>query len=118
MKSTSGLSNCPKNCRAYALKDSTYLRCPSAKIVSKAKLDLPEPDNPVKTTSEFLGISIEIFFKLCSRAPLTIRWSLIIRLSPFHVIHASIHESHLANAQLTQNGGFRQLIAFERSRIQ
>ena len=87
-------------------------------MVSKAKLDLPEPDNPVKTTSEFLGISIEIFFRLCSLAPLTIRWSLIIRPSPFRAIRVLIHESHLANAQLTQNGGFRQLIAFERSRIQ
>ena len=36
MKSASGLSIWPRNCLAYADRDSTYLRCPSAKIVSKA----------------------------------------------------------------------------------
>src|SRR5881409_1946840 len=40
MKSTSGLSICPRNCRAYDESDSTYLRWPSAKIVSNARLDL------------------------------------------------------------------------------
>src|SRR5699024_23066 len=69
--STSGLSICPKNCLAYALKDSTYLRCPSAYIVSKASDDLPDPDKPVITISLSLGISISTSFKLWARAPLT-----------------------------------------------
>ena len=37
ISSTSGFCICLKNCRAYAERDSTYRRWPSAKIVSKAK---------------------------------------------------------------------------------
>src|SRR6059058_5135466 len=76
MKSTSGLSIWPRNCRAYADRDSTYLRWPSAKIVSNASEDLPDPERPVKTTRESLGSSRETSFKLCSRAPRTISRSL------------------------------------------
>src|SRR5437764_10317042 len=76
MKSTSGLSIWPRNCRAYADRDSTYLRWPSAKIVSNASDDLPEPDRPVNTTREPLGSSRETSFRLCSRAPRTISRSL------------------------------------------
>src|SRR5262245_40342119 len=72
MKSTSGLSICPRNCRAYADSDSTYLRWPSAKIVSKARLDLPEPESPVNTIIESRGRSSETSLRLCSRAPRTI----------------------------------------------
>src|SRR5213080_414801 len=75
MKSTSGLSIWPRNCRAYADSDSTYRRWPSAKIVSKARLDLPDPDSPVNTMREFLGRSSETSLRLCSRAPRTIRRS-------------------------------------------
>ena len=70
MLSTSGLFVCPKNCLAYADKLSTYLLCPSAYIVSKARDDLPEPESPVKTMSLSLGIVKFIFFKLFSLAPL------------------------------------------------
>lgn len=41
-------------------------------MVSKAKLDFPDPDSPVNTISEFRGSSTEMFFRLCSLAPLTI----------------------------------------------
>src|SRR5271168_999760 len=75
MKSTSGLSICPRNCRAYADSDSTYRRCPSAKIVSNARLDFPDPDNPVNTIIASRGKSSETSFKLCSRAPRTTRRS-------------------------------------------
>ena len=61
-----------RNCLAYADKDSTYLLCPSAYRVSNAKLDFPDPDNPVMTTSLSLGISISIFLRLCCLAPLTL----------------------------------------------
>ena len=70
--STSGLSIICKNCLAYADNDSTYLLCPSAKIVSKAKVDLPEPDRPVNTINLFFGMSKLMFFKLCCFAPLII----------------------------------------------
>src|SRR5216683_1714971 len=75
MKSTSGLSIWPRNCLAYADNDSTYRRWPSAKMVSKARLDLPDPDSPVKTIRESLGRSSETSLRLCSRAPRTTRRS-------------------------------------------
>src|SRR5215471_16069963 len=75
MKSTSGLSIWPRNCRAYAESDSTYRRWPSAKMVSKARLDLPDPDSPVKTIRESRGRSSDTSLRLCSRAPRTTRRS-------------------------------------------
>ncbi|RWX47931.1 hypothetical protein H206_05483 [Candidatus Electrothrix aarhusensis] len=44
---------------------------PSAYRVSKARVDFPEPDRPVKTTSWLRGKSTEMFFRLCIRAPRT-----------------------------------------------
>src|SRR5215831_1653629 len=41
-------------------------------MVSKASDDLPEPLSPVITVSVLHGISTEIFFKLCWRAPRTV----------------------------------------------
>src|ERR1700743_2655309 len=38
-------------------------------IVSKARLDLPEPDSPVITISASRGSSTETSLRLCSRAP-------------------------------------------------
>src|SRR4051795_2712341 len=75
MKSTSGLSIWPRNCRAYDDSDSTYRRCPSAKIVSNARLDLPEPDSPVKTIIASRGRSRLTSRRLCSRAPRMIKRS-------------------------------------------
>src|SRR5262245_53118650 len=40
-------------------------------MVSKARLDLPDPDRPVKTTSFSRGSSTLTFLRLCSRAPRT-----------------------------------------------
>src|SRR5690606_35177285 len=83
MKSTAGLSIWPRNWRAYAESDSTYLRRPSAKIVSKASDDFPEPDSPVNTIIESRGSSRETFFKLCSRAPrITRRSAIVLRAWP------------------------------------
>ena len=70
--STFGFSICPRNCLAYEDSDSMYRLCPSAKIVSNASDDLPDPDNPVSTVKLSLGISTSIFFRLCSLAPLII----------------------------------------------
>src|SRR5882757_298125 len=44
-------------------------------MVSKARLDLPDPDSPVKTIMASRGRSSETSFRLCSRAPRTIRRS-------------------------------------------
>src|ERR1035437_1077070 len=43
-------------------------------MVSNARLDLPEPESPVITTSASLGRDSEMSFRLCSRAPETIIW--------------------------------------------
>ena len=77
IESTSGFDSPPKNCLAYADKLSTYLLCPSAYIVSNAKLLLPDPDTPVITISLFLGSSKDTFFKLFSLAPLIIILSIL-----------------------------------------
>src|SRR3954452_10714373 len=42
-------------------------------MVSKARLDLPEPDRPVKTIRASRGRSSEMLRRLCSRAPRTTR---------------------------------------------
>ena len=41
-------------------------------VVSKAREDLPLPDRPVSTTSLSLGMDTSIFFRLFTRAPLTV----------------------------------------------
>src|SRR4051794_14252474 len=66
-----------------------YLRWPSAKTVSNASVDLPEPDNPVTTTSWSRGMSIERFLRLCSRAPrmrMCFRLMLVSRLRPRQIV--------------------------------
>src|ERR1700677_4231662 len=40
-------------------------------MASNARLDLPEPDSPVTTTSLSRGISTDMFLRLCTRAPCT-----------------------------------------------
>src|ERR1039457_5731192 len=40
-------------------------------MVSKARLDLPEPDRPVITVRLSRGSSTDTFFRLCTRAPCT-----------------------------------------------
>ena len=84
IESTSVLSICPKNWRAYAERLSTYLRCPSAYKVSNANELLPEPDKPVTTTNLSLGISTSIFFKLCALAPriFILFWAKLYTLLP------------------------------------
>ena len=69
IESTSGLSIMSRNCLAYAERDSTYLLCPSAYMVSKARVDLPEPERPLITSSEFLGRSTFMFLRLWCLAP-------------------------------------------------
>ena len=41
-------------------------------MVSNAKVDLPEPDKPEKTTNESLGKETSMFLRLFSLAPLII----------------------------------------------
>ena len=48
-----------------------YFRCPSAKMVSKARELFPDPDTPVMTTRRSRVIDRSISRRLCSRAPVT-----------------------------------------------
>src|SRR5712691_4375234 len=48
-------------------------------MVSKARDDLPEPERPVNTISRSRGIDRVTFFRLCSRAPRIVIWSVGIR---------------------------------------
>src|SRR3989344_7865184 len=81
ISSTSGFCIWRKNWRAYAESDSTYLRWPSAKIVSKAKDDFPDPESPVNTIILLRGNVRSMFLRLCSRAPLIIILSCILLTS-------------------------------------
>src|SRR3954451_24401090 len=62
-------------------------------MVSKARLDLPDPDSPVTTTSLSRGISTLTFLRLCTRAPCTamvvrtplVRASLVLILGVSHI---------------------------------
>src|SRR5688500_13712899 len=61
-----------------------YRRCPSAYRVSKARLDLPDPETPVRTTNFFLGISTVTFLRLCCRAPVMMMRSSSIRTANYN----------------------------------
>jgi len=49
-------------------RESRYWRCPSLLRISKARVDFPEPERPVKTTNLLRGISRSRFLRLCKRA--------------------------------------------------
>src|SRR6266852_8987911 len=46
-----------------------YRHCPSAKTVSKAREDFPEPETPVMTVTRSWGMARETFFRLFCLAP-------------------------------------------------
>src|SRR6185503_4790733 len=48
-------------------------------MVSNASEDLPEPESPVMTVRALRGSATEMFLRLCSRAPRTLRNSWGIR---------------------------------------
>jgi hypothetical protein len=60
--------------------------------VSKAREDLPDPDNPVITTSLFLGIFTSKFFRLCNAAPVIVIKSL--KLLSFNVLGLEYKEGN------------------------
>ena len=81
--STSGFSEYPINCLAYALNVSRYLRCPSAWIVLNANDDFPLPLFPVKTISLFLGNDTLMFFRLWTLAPMISNISILLFVGIF-----------------------------------
>src|SRR5580700_842722 len=66
-------------------------------MVSKARLDLPDPDSPVMTTSLSRGISTEMFLRLCTRAPCT---AMLVRTAVLELIRISLTcRSHIDECQ-------------------
>jgi hypothetical protein len=72
--------------------------------VSKARLDLPEPESPVMTISRSRGISSEMFFRLLTRAPLT---AMVVRGDAFR----AAARCGLAKLRLRTDGKGRRDIA-------
>src|SRR5215471_2240511 len=56
-------------------------------MVSKARLDLPEPESPVTTTRLSRGISSEMFFRLWTRAPCT---AIVVRAAVLVTVREAI----------------------------
>src|ERR1700704_2151722 len=80
-------------------------------MVSKAKLDLPEPDSPVTTISLSRGISTDMFFRLCTRAPCT---AIVVRAAlaaAWAVLVAILRFSHINERLLLHQdvAAFREL---------
>src|SRR6266567_50478 len=57
-------------------------------MVSKARLDLPEPERPVTTMSLSRGISTVMFFRLCTRAPCT---AIVVRTAGLAAMRSLLH---------------------------
>src|SRR5689334_19815315 len=76
-------------------------------MVSKARLDLPDPESPVTTTRLSRGIATETFFRLWTRAPFT---SMVVRmLRGLLAIHAlGPHERQLLERGGAAFGGARR----------
>src|SRR5207247_723019 len=75
-------------------------------MVSKARLDLPEPDSPVTTMSLSRGISTEMFLRLCTRAPCT---AMVVRAAALAVLEVirrflSEHERQLLHQDVALPG--------------
>src|SRR5207302_3499247 len=58
-------------------------------MVSKASDDLPEPLSPVITVKVLRGISTEMFFKLCWRAPRTVM--LLIAMDLLNLVRKTVN---------------------------
>ena len=69
MLSAAGLLILPRNCLAKEERLSANLLCPSAKRVSKAREDFPDPDTPVITTSLPRGMVTSMPLRLFALAP-------------------------------------------------
>src|SRR5690349_13664583 len=70
-------------------------------MVSKARLDLPEPESPVTTMSLSRGISREMFLRLCTRAP----WiAIVVRAAVLELI-MDLHEGGTANLGCSRASG-------------
>src|SRR5438445_9991920 len=83
-------------------------------MVSKARLDFPEPETPVITTSRSRGISRSMSLRLCWRAPLMTILSRGMRVFPRGVAGRGFHRGdteRTTQTQSTQRKGEEQQLA-------
>ena len=81
-----GKSRVLKNRVSQYFKETGHHDFKTAKMVSNAREDLPEPDTPVITMSLSRGMVRSIFFKLCSRAPFITILSFANFFCPFNYL--------------------------------
>src|SRR6267142_6296007 len=67
-------------------------------MVSNARDDLPEPLSPVITVKVLRGISTEMFFKLCWRAPRTVM--LLIAMDLINLVRKTEHKPNKTRGNL------------------
>src|SRR6185369_4061527 len=70
-------------------------------MVSKARLDLPEPERPVTTIRRSRGSSSETFFRLWTRAPWT---AMVVRAVGLLMALASMEEGELLDVDIASLG--------------
>src|SRR6476646_8200731 len=75
-------------------------------MVSKASEDLPEPLSPVITVRVLRGISTEMFFKLCWRAPRTVM--LLIAMDLINLVRKNLCTNPTKHGE-TSTGRFRRV---------
>src|SRR5687767_5134205 len=81
-------------------------------MVSKARLDLPDPERPVTTISRSRGISTEMFLRLCTRAPWT---AMVVRAVAGCGLWAKPADHSICRRWLQATGGERRQLIREPS---
>src|SRR3954470_9736003 len=76
-------------------------------MVSKARLDLPEPDSPVNTISLSRGSSTLMFLRLCSRAPRTVMVGWFVRVA---ILPEPSSEHPFCHAEPARSGPSRRTV--------
>lgn len=100
--STSGFSGCSIDCLVRADRQSRNRLRDSAKSVSKAKEDLPEPDGPQNTISLFEGRLSLRFLRLCWRAPLMeMGWFMSRERCECSLVCASFFNDEMASCNIS-----------------
>src|SRR5580658_4735492 len=78
-------------------------------MVSKARLDLPEPERPVTTINWPRGISSDTFLRLCTRAPCT---AMVLRAAGLAFLELIVLELTGRFSQVNERHFFHGGVAF------
>lgn len=80
-------------------------------MVSKARLDLPDPESPVTTINRSRGISTEMFLRLWTRAPWT---AMVVRAGAGFELWAKPADHSICRRRLQAAAGERRDLIRER----